>query len=160
MASNKPLVLPIQIEGARETLAAFRKLPKEASAELRAAALEISTDMAAMVSQAALSQGPQTALMAPTVKARRDRVPVIEVGGNQRVGRNNSPAWGIVFGAEFGAGPGTRGGFRPHRGRAGYFIFPTIEAAEGLISARWQTAADNITAEYAAGPGPSTAGDA
>ena len=97
------LTVNMPIEGARETLRAFRKLPKEASQELRERSLKLSETLANRARQAARSDSPQAALMAPTIKARRDRLPSIQVGGSKRVGRNRKPAYKILFGSEFGS---------------------------------------------------------
>lgn len=145
---NKPLVLPFQVTGSRATLKAFRQLPKDAADELRAASMELASEMAGWIAEAAAGDTAQSALMIGTIKVRRDRIPVVEVGGDAPVGRHGSPAYAILFGAEFGASQYPQ--FRPHRGKQGYFIFPTVEANAAAIGARWMDAADAIIAKWSA----------
>lgn len=144
------LTVDLHIEGARETLAAFRRLPKEASAELRDRALKLSELLASTASRAARGDSPQAAAVASTIKARRDRVPSVQVGGAKRVGSRRTPAFKILFGAEFGASPSLPQ-FRPHRGREGYWFFPSVEAEQGRISREWNKAADEVVRKFTAG---------
>lgn len=146
-----PLVVNVKIDGLRETLAAFRALPKDASAEMRDEAGKIAADMAGWISSAARSDSRQSALVADTVKVRRDRVPVVEIGGTAKVGtgtgRNKARAYQILFGANFGSRS-----FRQFRGWAGkgndYFVFTNIEAHEHEIETRYLDAADRVIAKW------------
>lgn len=162
-SSSRPLDLTVRIEGANGTLRAFRDLPKEASDALRDKAQELSKLMARWVSDAGQSEGAQAALLAGTVVAKRDRLPYIAVGGTKRIGHawpgaGKAPAWRLLFGSEFGhSGAGGRGkgsgdfaphGFKPHRGREGYWIFPTVERHEADISKAWQEAADEVIERF------------
>lgn len=140
------LTMTIHIDGIRETLAALRKLPKDASDELRVAALEISKEIAAAAAASGRREGSQAALVATTVKARRDRVPVVAAGGTRRLGRNRKPAYKLLFGSEFGADRYEQ--FRPHIGRGSYWFFRTIEDEQVEIAARWLEAADRIIAKF------------
>lgn len=142
------LTVNMPIEGARETLRAFRKLPKEASQELRERSLKLSETLANRARQAARSDSPQAALMAPTIKARRDRLPSIQVGGSKRVGRNRKPAYKILFGSEFGSN--TLRQFRPHNGQEGYWFFPVAEQQSADIARAWQDVADEIERRFTA----------
>lgn len=134
--------------GMRATLAAFRALPKEASEELRTAALELSDLLAGKVRAAATGDSAQAALMAPTVRAVRDRVPAVQVGGAKRVGRHRVPAWKILFGSEFGSNRLPQ--FRPYNA-GGYWFFPLIETEQGAIAREWQQAADRVIERFTAG---------
>lgn len=162
-AQRRPLDLTIRIDGARSTIAAFRELPKEASDELRDKALELSELMAGWVRAAGRAEGAQAALLAGTVKAKRDRLPYVLVGGSKRIGHRwpgagKAQAFALLFGSEFGAGgAGGRGkgsgdfsphGFKPHSGRAGRWIFPTVETHSQQIAAKWQEAADEIVERF------------
>jgi hypothetical protein len=150
--AKKGLTIGVKIEGARETLAAFRRLPKDASAALRERSMELATALAGKVASAARSDSPQSALMAFTVKPRRDRVPIIEAGGTARVGSNKVPAYKVLFGSEFGAV--TYPQYRPHAGKGGsYWMFKTVEANQPAMDAAWNKAADDIQREFASGPG-------
>lgn len=147
MARNS-LTVNVQIEGVRETLAAFRKLPKDASAELRERSLKLAELLADRARAAGRASDAQSAIVASTVKPMRDRVPVVQAGGSARIGRHGTPAWKILFGSEFGS---SLPQFRPHRGRAGYWFFPTVEAEASTIDREWNTAADEVVRKFTAG---------
>lgn len=148
--AKKDLTIRVHIDGVRETLAALRKLPKDASTELRAAALEISKEIAAAAAASGRREGSQAALVATTVKARRDRVPVVTAGGTKRLGRNREPAYKLLFGSEFGANRYEQ--YRPHLGRGSYWFFRTVEDEQVEIAARWLKAADEIIAKFSEAP--------
>lgn len=141
--ASKALVINIKIDGLRETVRAFRDLPKDASAELRDAAGEIADDMVGWIRNAAENDSAQSALMAGTVKVVRDRVPAVTVGGSGKVGSNRVPAYKILFGANFGSRSLRQ--FRPWAGQGqDYFIFSNIDTHAKEIEARWLDAADKI----------------
>jgi hypothetical protein len=146
MAAKDQLLVTIHIDGLRETLAALRKLPKDASDELRTAALEISRELAAAAKASGAREGSQAAAVAKTVKAARDRVPVVVAGGNRKLGRNKKPAFKLLFGSEFGANRLEQ--YRPHLGRGSYWFFRTIEDEQVTIQARWLEAADAIIRKF------------
>jgi hypothetical protein len=152
--------LTINIDGARETLKAFRDLPKDASNELRDAAMGLSNDLAGFVRSAGMARGGQAARVAGTVKPRRDRVPYFVVGGTARIATGQSDgskreAFRILFGSEFGATKGASrtgpNGFTQHAGRRGLWIFPTVEAHQGDIAKAWHDAADEIVDQFCSG---------
>lgn len=147
--AKQSLTMSMRIDGLKETLQAFNKLGKDANKELREAAFELSQTLATRVQSAANSAGPQAALLASTVKARRDRAPFIEVGGTKRVGSNKVPAFKVLFGSEFGSNNLKQ--FKPHRGRMGYWAFPTVEANASEISAAWTKVADKLIDDFSQG---------
>lgn len=148
MAASNGLRVRVRIEGVREHLAACRKLPKEAQDLLRTRSQELAESLAVKIRAAAVSDSPQSALVAPTVKARRDRVPTIQAGGAKRVGRNRKPASKILFGSEFGAT--TLRQFRPHRGKSSYWFFRTVEADAPRIEREWKGMADELVRRWSA----------
>lgn len=150
----------LRITGARETLAAFRRLPKEASAALRDANQQISTDLADKIRAAAEASSPQSAAIAPSIKARRDRVPSITAGGTRLAtkqrrrsrGQAKTTAGKLVFGANFGATYLHQ--FRRHNGGAGqddYWFFSTVEDNEPRIVREWTEAADRVLTQWGSG---------
>jgi hypothetical protein len=147
------LTVNVKITGLRETLRAFRELPKEANDALRDRSTELARTMATRVAAAGQSDSPQSAAVASTVKARRDRVPVIEAGGTQAVTSSRVPAWKILFGSEFGARIWRQ--FRPHVGKGSYWIWRTVERNQAEISEAWNKAADDIAVAFSRGPGGS-----
>lgn len=144
------LTVQIRITGIRGTLTALSKLPKDAQNELRDAALELSKELARTAASRGRGEGRQAALVASTVKARRDRVPVIVAGGPTRLGRNRKPAWKLLFGSEFGSNYYLQFG-KPHIGSGSYWFFDTVEAEQETITARWLEAADNVIQRFDGG---------
>lgn len=144
--ANQGLTVRLHIEGARGTLKAFRDLPKDASDELREATLKLSETMASRVTAAGRSDSPQSALVAGTVKANRDRVPSISAGGAKRVGSNRKPAYKILFGSEFGSNRLKQ--FRPHLGRGSYWFFREVEDNQSDIADAWRKVADDVLKKW------------
>lgn len=64
---------------------ALRKLPKEATAELRHASVDIAQAVAQEAADTARGEGGVASLVAPTIRATRDRVPVVKMGGATRL---------------------------------------------------------------------------
>src|SRR5690606_12271278 len=109
--------LSVRLDGAYETLAKFRSLPKDASKELRERSLKLASVLADRIKAAAESDvSPQAKLWAPTVRPVRDRTPSILIGGTRKVGRRGAPVWGILFGSEFGSNQYRQFG-KPHHGQ-------------------------------------------
>lgn len=146
--ASQALTIRLRITGAKQTLAAFRGMPKEASQSLRERTLALSETLAQAARAAAASEGRQAPLLAPTVKAKRDRVPAIEAGGSKRVGSRKAPAFKLLFGSEFGSALRQ---FKPHRGRQGYWFFPTVEREQDTIAAAWQEVADDVIRVFSQG---------
>jgi hypothetical protein len=148
----KGLTISVKIEGGRETLKAFRDLPKEASDELRDAAGLIADDMVGWVQNAAANAGRQAALVGDTVKRVRDRVPAVVIGGSKVVGtgtgRRKAKAFQILFGANFGSRS-----LKQFPAWAGvgndYFVFASIEEHASEVEERWLAAADAIGQRWA-----------
>ncbi|MEV0726004.1 hypothetical protein AB0I37_24900 [Micromonospora purpureochromogenes] len=161
--AKSALTFTLRIDGARETLAALRKLPKDANNELRQASLAISRAVAEKAKAAGAREGGQAAAVARTVRAQRDRVPAVVAGGTRRLGRHKTPAFNLLFASEFGqnrrtgwyAAPKYAGSagrqYRPHRGRQGIWFFPTVEAEQADIARRWQQAADEVIEKFGEG---------
>lgn len=143
--------MKFQIEGLRETLKAFSDLPKDASTELRDASLKLSRLLATKVAAEGKADGaPQSALVADTVKATRDRVPAITAGGTRKLGRNKAPAYTLLFGSVFGSNTYRQFG-RPHRGRDAYWFFDVVERDAEDIARAWNEAADAIVRKFSEG---------
>ncbi|MCM4080408.1 hypothetical protein [Paractinoplanes hotanensis] len=147
MAAKTALTVRVHISGVREVLAALKQLPKDASVELKAAALEISKEIAAEAKQAGINEGRQAALVATTVRAAKDRLPVVVAGGNKKLGSNKKPAYKLLFGSEFGANYYDQFG-KPHIGTESYWFFKTIKDNQVEISRRWLEAADEVVRKF------------
>jgi hypothetical protein len=144
---RKTITVTLRISGIRETIRAFNQLPDDASQEMRAASLSIAGVVAADVRTAA-RRNPQSALMAPTVRAQKDRVPVVVAGGTRRVGRNRVPAYKVLFGSEFGAHSLKQ--YRAFNSN-GYWFFETFNAKSDYISREYIAAADEVLAKWGRG---------
>jgi len=133
--------------------AALRALPREANAKLRDASVAITSVIAAEASSRARSQGGVAALVAPTIRAARDRYPLIRMGSS-KVLPTEGDGWkrksrkggrqtvgDVMWGAEFGGGarPVTRQ-FRPHLGQTGYFLWPTVRDRSDETAAAYSRA--------------------
>jgi hypothetical protein len=147
--AKKTVTLTVKIDGVRETLKAFGKLPKDANIELRAAALELSKQLASAAAASGRAEGSQAGLVATTVKAAKDRVPVVTAGGVKRLGRNRKPAYKLLFGSEFGSDQYEQ--FKPHLGAGSYWFFRTVEDEQTAIAAAWTKAADEIIRKFETG---------
>ena len=147
--AKQGLTITLRVDGIRETLDAFRALPKDASNELRDAAMDISRDVATAASSSGRAEGRQAALVATTVKARRDRVPVIVAGGTRKLGRNRVPAYKLLFGSEFGSSRLRQ--YRPHVGKGSYWFFKAVEDQQAATAKRWGEAADRIILKFGGG---------
>lgn len=154
------ITVRLKIDGARETLAAFRKLGKEATAALKDANKEIAGDLASKVQNAARSSDAQSAAVAPSIKVKRDRIPSITAGGSRMAtkqrrrskGQAKTTAGDLVFGANFGATYLPQ--FRRHNGGAGsddYWFFVTVQDNEAAMVKEWTDAADRLLTEWGSG---------
>lgn len=153
-AAPAPFRLDVRVEGAQQTLAAFRALPKDASDELRTAATALSTLLASKIAAAGQAEGRQAAVLAQTVKPKRDRIPALEVGGTKKLFKgkkdgSNREAFRALFGSEFGSNRGH--GFKRHVGKGSYWIWRTVEENQAEIAAEWHKAADGIIEKFTDG---------
>lgn len=145
------IVVRVRIAGARETLKAFKTLPKDASNELKDENQHIADSLAGKIRAAAAGSSRQSALVASGIKARRDRVPSIVASGTKRVGRNRKPLNKIMFGANFGGT--TLKQFRPHRGAGDddYWFYKTVEDNQAQIEREWLQAVDKVLERWGRG---------
>lgn len=126
------------VAGLNKTL---RSLPKTASANLRDASQAIADKVAQDAAGDARSQGGVAALVAPSIRSGRDRVPVVRMGNSSKLPSDTRTRRGprqtigdVIWGAEFGGGarPTTQQ-FRPHLGNTGYFLWPTVRGDREFI---------------------------
>lgn len=149
--AGQSLTVTIRVDGLRETLAALNRLGPDANREIRAKALDLSQTLAASAARAGRAEGRQGVLVAGTVKARRDRVPVVVAGGaSPRLGRGRAKPYQLLFGSEFGSDRYRQFGKR-HIGRGSYWFFRTVEREQPAIIAAWEAAADDVIRRFSAG---------
>jgi hypothetical protein len=79
-------VFDTYVDGLNDILRAFRKLPKEASAELRTASQAVADKHLAPAWRNAALQyaGPWGERIANSVRVKRDRVPAVNIGGQRK----------------------------------------------------------------------------
>jgi hypothetical protein len=140
----------MEIDGLTSTLRAFNTYGKDASAQLRDASGKIAKATAEQATQRGAGIGRQAALAAASLRVARDRVPALQMGGAKKAGRRGVPVGVLIYGAEFGGrGRPTTQQFLPHRGRDGYFLFPTIRARGLDDTALYLRALDDLGAKWA-----------
>lgn len=163
MAKKQTLTIKLNAPGIRNTLAAFSRLPKDANNELRDASQRIAELLAASA-RTASHIDPQAAAVGTTVRAIRDRVPVVQAGGARKVTSTGAKAYELLFGSEFGMNRKTGWYARPryrghtatqfaerHRGQDGRWFFPSVERELPAALVEWQQAVDSILARFEAG---------
>lgn len=151
MAQRKSFTVAVQVNGMRETLAAVRAVGKNAENALRDRAVELGKKLGASITAAAKrDKSPQARLVVTTLKVKRDRLPVLEVGGTKRLGRNKAPAWALMYGAEFGSGQ-YKQFHKRHTGKTGSWFFGTVEREQAEIVAAWEEAAADVVREFGEG---------
>lgn len=155
--ANRGVEAELQVSGLKETLRAFNRYGKDANKELRQAAGEVADRLVPALILAAGSSSPQAALVAPSIKRRSDRVPVIVAGGSRRARPNTRPkrrvtAGDLYFGSEHGGGrrAATRQ-FPPWIGRGGYWFWPTVRAHLPQLRRAYLAALDDLAAKWALG---------
>ena len=123
--------LALEIDGLQETLKAFRQLDAdlraEANGELRDAADHCASGLVvALVSAASSSATPVAARVARSIKVKRDRIPVVYIGGASKVGTGKrGHAGALVWGSEQGP-KGDINHFAAAPNPGGYWIAPTV----------------------------------
>lgn len=156
------LKVEIQNSGVRETLKAFNRLPKAQQAALRDRTMQLAETLAVRVRQAGQREGRQARPLSVTVKARRDRIPIIEVGGTAKVGASKVPAWRVLLGSEFGGNrrtgwygisrftSSTGRQFKPHLGRGSYWFFDAVYREQAVILKAWLAIANDVEQNWRA----------
>jgi len=159
MSNNARIKIDMQMDAADKRLlfTAFKTMPKEAQDVLRVETQKLVGTLAEeMKRKAAAAPNPaQAMLLARSIKANKDRVPSITVGGARKipVKRKKTPGSpqpmqsDFLFGAEFGVKQGGLASFPQGgrkfaawsgrgpkgRGSRGYFIFPTLRKNQERI---------------------------
>jgi hypothetical protein len=141
---------------------ALNKMDKESQTVLKDDVTSISAWTATGIKQAAFGFSPmprQAAIVAQTVRANKDRIPNVTIGGSRGRVSGGANAGILLFGNEFGGEPTSRrtvstfpnGGYkfpprtpREGRGNKGYWIFPTLKAMQPEITRRWKDAVENV----------------
>jgi hypothetical protein len=151
----------------RGLLKALNAMDKEAQYELKNDVHSISSWVATNIKQSAYALSPmpkQAAIVAQTVRAARDRVPTVYVGGTKGKASGGANAGQLIFGNEFGGDRNAygnqssfpNGGYRfpartarDGRGNKGYWIFPTLKALQPEIKKKWFASVNKVMDNWA-----------
>ncbi len=144
----------------RNLLSDLSKMDAESKKELKDEVASISKWTAQGIIEWSYSapMPAQAAIVAETVRAGRDRVPYVSIGGSRgRKASGGATAGELVVGNEFGANPTSPNGAFPNggrrfpyrseregRGNKGYWIFPALAEMQPTITKRWTDAATRI----------------
>jgi hypothetical protein len=147
---------PIKIEGLREFLRDMAKVDDRFNTEIRKASVEVAQLLvdAANMEASTIVRNRQALEVMKGMRAYSDRVPTIklyEKGGfvsksyPNRKRKRKVTRGDVFFGAEFGGGsrPTTRQ-FLRHRGRSGYFFWPTVRKKKNEIATEYLNAIDKV----------------
>lgn len=167
MAEKK--TIRVQMDMTRE-LRALLQVLNEMDDESKNKLKEKSKDIAGWVAEdikAAASYAPmykQAQRVAQTVRANKDRVPNITIGGSRVKFSGGAVSGDVLYGSEFGADPTSENGAFPNGGRRfpyrspqrgqgseGYWIYPTLRLAQPRITREWHEAVDNVLDNWTKG---------
>lgn len=150
----------------RELFKVLNLMEKESKDELKNKVKAISTWVAQDIKSAALyaPMMPQARRVAQTVRASKDRVPKVIIGGARGKFSGGAVSGDVLFGSEFGADPTSVNGGFPNggrrfpypspakgRGNEGYWIFPTLTKAQPRLTNEWHDAIDDILRNWIKG---------
>jgi hypothetical protein len=142
-----------KVDGIGETLALMKGWPKEASKELRAEVQKITGKHAEFLkANAARNPDARVRGQAPTIRAKKDRLPTILVGGARQVPVSRSGkrprAGDVLFGTEFGARPGPNA-WRFPPARDSYWLFASLAGRQSQVVSEWQQAVEKVARRWA-----------
>ena len=140
------------VEGLNEVLRAFRRLPKEASAELKTASQQIaSRHMVPAWQDAAINAGPWGEQIAGSVKAARDRIPAVRIGGNRKVFSGGASATMVRYPSDKGdrgrAAKGATNRMPPAFGSGSNWI-DNVRNYQPAALQEWGRAVDRVIAKW------------
>lgn len=165
------IVVKPDLRELRDLLKALNAMDKESQLTLKNKVQDISAFAAKAIVQAGQAHSfmpRQAAIVVKTVKANRDRIPNVTIGGSRGRASGGANAGQLLFGNEFGGDRNTKGtatafpngGFkfpersdREGRGNAGYYIFPTLKAIQPDIVTMWINAVDSVYKNWQKGAG-------
>jgi len=166
MANNTSIKIKPDLSDYRGLLKAISQMDKDSQTVLKTDVQSISNWTATGMVFAAYSapMPRQAAIVASTIRANKDRIPNITIGGSKGRASGGANAGQLLFGNEFGsdrnlkgsAGSFPNGGYKfPNRtpgqgrGNTGYWIFPTLKAMQPEIRRRWLNAVNNVMDNWA-----------
>lgn len=168
MAENVSIKIKPDLSDYRGLLKAISQMDKDSQTVLKTDVQSISNWTAQGMVYAAYSapMPRQAAIVAGTIRANKDRIPNVTIGGSKGRASGGANAGQLLFGNEFGsdhnlkgsAGSFPNGGFKfPNRtpgkgkGNTGYWIFPTLKEMQPEIRRRWLNAVNSVMDNWARG---------
>ena len=165
MANEKITIKP-DLSDYRGLLKAISQMDKDSQTALKSDVASISAWTAQSISRAAFGapMARQAVIVAGTVRANKDRIPNVTIGGSKGRASGGANSGQLLFGNEFGsdrnlkgsAGSFPNGGYRfpdrspsEGRGNSGYWIFPTLKAMQPEIRRRWFQAIEKVFDNWA-----------
>ena len=154
----------------RGLLKVLNLMEKESQVQLKDDVYSISSWTVTGIQQAGFAHPyypKQARIVAETVRAARDRVPTVYVGGGKGRVSGGANAGQLLFGNEFGGDRNAfgnktafpNGGYRfpprtsrEGRGNTGYWIFPTLKAMQPEIKRKWFEAVNKVLDNWARTP--------
>ena len=136
----------------RNLYAAFRKMDENSKLSLKDDVTSISAWSATEL-QSSYTMNPypdQAQKVAVTIRANKDRIPNVTIGGSKGRFSGGAVSGQVLFGSEFGGpAPFANGGRRfpersdpQGRGNIGYGIFKKLKEIQPTLTARWKEAVD------------------
>lgn len=165
MANEKITIKP-DLSDYRGLLKAISQMDKDSQTALKNDVASISAWTAQGIARAAFGapMARQAVIVAGTVRANKDRIPNVTVGGSRGRASGGANSGQLLFGNEFGsdrnlkgsAGSFPNGGYRfpdrspsEGRGNSGYWIFPTLKTMQPEIRRRWFQAIEKVIDNWA-----------
>lgn len=147
---------PIKIEGLTDFLRDMAKFDDRFNTEMRKASVQVAELLvvAAKMEASTVTRNRQAVEVMKGMRAQSDRIPTIKLSDKSGFVSKSRPnrkrkrkvtRGDVFFGAEFGGGakPSTRQ-FLRHRGRSGYFFWPTVRKKKGEIATAYLNAIDKV----------------
>jgi len=171
MADKVTIKMQPDISQLRDLLKALNQMDDDSKKALKEEVTSISSWTANGIKMGAYIGSPmprQTAIVAQTVRANKDRIPNVTIGGSRGRVSGGANAGILLYGNEFGsdrnlfgsAGNFPNGGYkfpartpRVGRGNVGYWIFPTLKTMQPEITRRWKTAVEKVLENWNKGSG-------
>jgi hypothetical protein len=153
MATTKIDRSVFEVEGLGELLKLMNGWPADAKKELRAEVQQMTGKHAAYIAaQAARNPDARVRGQAPTVRAKKDRLPTVLIGGARQVKVSrpgaNPRAGDVLFGTEFGARPGPND-WRFPPARDSYWLFASLKNRQDTLVSEWERAVTKVARKWA-----------
>lgn len=156
IAPSRKVQNPVQIIGLAEFLRDASQSDKNFNKEMRIAAQQVADLLvvAAKYEASSITRSRQASEVMKGMRAQRDRIPTIKLSEKSGFVSQSRPnrsrkrkvtRGDVFFGAEFGGGrtPTTKQ-FLRHRGKAGYFFWPTVRKNKNNIATEYLNAIDRV----------------